>query len=86
MNIHIELTYIGWESTITQKGNFRVDDREFREVPDKAAAEVTLNWIKGIRRERGINNILKVTYNNEHDITDLVKDLDTRIHDDGLPF
>ena len=86
MMVHIELVYLGWDNTIMQKGNFPVDQRKFKEDPDYAAAEVALKWIREIRREHEVSKIIKVTYNKEHDITDLVKDLDTRIYDIDLPF
>ncbi|MBB6446432.1 hypothetical protein HNR53_003091 [Bacillus benzoevorans] len=59
---------------------------QFKEDPDWTVAEVTLKWINEIRRENNISKITKVTYNRDNDITDLVKELDSRIYDITLPF
>jgi len=75
MNIHIEIIYFGSRSDILRKGNFPVNSRRFNEDPDRAAAEVALNWIWEIRREHHVGKIIKVTYNKEHEITDLVMEL-----------
>lgn len=84
-NVHIEINYIGWQSDITRKGNFPINIYKFKQNGDRTAAEVALNWINKIRNEEHIGEILKVTYNKDHDITELVKDLDNKIYDD-LPF
>ncbi|MFB9989028.1 hypothetical protein [Bacillus benzoevorans] len=86
MNIYIEVNYIGWECDILRKGNFPVNSWQFKEDPDWTVAEVTLKWINEIRRENNISKITKVTYNRDNDITDLVKELDSRIYDITLPF
>lgn len=86
MNIHIEVNYVSWECDILKKGNFPVNSIKFKQEPDRAAADVALKWINQIRRENNISKIIKVTYNKEHDITDIIKDLDSRIYDCDLPF
>lgn len=85
MNVLIEINYIGWESRISQKGNFAVDSWKFKEDPDWTVAAAALTWINKIRRENNVSKIINVTYNNEHDITNIVMDLGNRIYN-NLPF
>lgn len=75
MTILIEINYIGWESDITQRGNFKVDARKFKADPERAAAEVAHKWINDIRRQRNVDEIILVKYN-DIDITEKVKELD----------
>lgn len=75
MNVLIEVSYIGWECTILQKGYFEINRRKFKENADQTAAFCALRWINKLRIDHHVSEIIKVKYN-EIDITDLVKDLD----------
>lgn len=72
MTIFIEIYYFGQSHEIYRKGNFPVNRRKFDSDPAGAAAEVALNWIKDILREHFVSRVIRVTYNKENDITELV--------------
>src|SRR4051812_16958265 len=76
MNVLIEIIYIGWQNEILRKGNFLVNTKKFKEDPDHTVAEVALKWIHDIRVEGHISKIIRVRYNGENDITELVEELD----------
>lgn len=73
MNVLIKLVYLGWETNIGRKGYFPVDSRRFKENSDMAVAEVAYQWVREIRRTENISKIVEITYNGEHDITELVE-------------
>lgn len=73
MKMLIKLTYIGWQSSIESKGYFPVNSRRFNENSDMAVAEVAYKWVRDILRQEHISRLIEVTYNGEHDITELVK-------------
>ena len=43
-----------------------------------AVAEVTIKWIRELRKEGSVSRIIKTIYNEVHDITDLVIELDNQ--------
>ena len=73
MNVLVELTYIGWESTIQRRRSFPVNQRNFNENNEAAAAEIALKWIREISRQEQISRLISVKFNGHNDITDLVK-------------
>lgn len=92
MQINIEIHYF-CESPGLTRGSFYVNVRAFRENPDREAARVALDWFKKVRRE-GLSEVKleKILYNSEHDITELVKQLELEYlrriekESDDLPF
>jgi hypothetical protein len=72
MNITISIIYKGYTSRILQRGSFPVNARRFKEDPHLEAARVTCAWIKQIRREAHIEEIIEVIYDDNNEITDLV--------------
>ncbi|WP_243355863.1 hypothetical protein [Bacillus litorisediminis] len=58
-------------------GHFRVNYRNFKEDPNKEAARIAYKWILKINFEHGYTaKILNVTWNEENDITELVRKID----------
>jgi hypothetical protein len=76
MNITIKVIYRGYEARLMRRGSFPVNSFEFEIDPDQEAARVAYEWIKQIRREGHIEEIIEVFYNGENDITELVKEID----------
>lgn len=72
MNVLIKLIYIGWESNIERKGTFPINKKQFEENNDLAVTAVAYHWIREIQRKENISKIIEVTYNRDHDITELV--------------
>ena len=73
MNVLVELTYIGWESTtIQRRGSFPVNQRKFNENNETAAAEIAIRWIQEIRRQEQISRLISVKFNGHNDITNIV--------------
>jgi hypothetical protein len=70
-----------------RRGEFFVSDREFKDNPDFAVSIVAYEWIQEQMKETGFRKtfIEKVTWDEEHDITDEVKRIQPVIEDD-LPF
>lgn len=89
MNINITIHYRSTsDSRLLQSGYFPVNSLEFKKDPNKEAARVAYEWWKLIKRDMSFQVIIdKVTYNEEHNITELVKQLDDApIPDIDLPF
>jgi hypothetical protein len=86
MSVLIEINYICWGNDISQKGNFVINTRKYKQNPNGAVAEIVLQWINDIRKKLNIDKLIKVTYNRDHDITNLVVALDNRVYDDEWPF
>lgn len=76
MHITIKIIYKGYTSRIMRNAEFPVDPFEFEINPDKEAAGVAYEWYMQIRREQHVKEIISVEYNEKHDITELVKELD----------
>lgn len=71
-----------------RNGEFHVRDSEFKKDPDFAVAVVAYEWIQQQWRESGCRNMIieKVTWNEENDITRVVRDIVPVIPEDDLPF
>ncbi|WP_071394804.1 hypothetical protein [Bacillus tuaregi] len=70
MEVFIELIYFGQRSEILRKGNFPIE--KYNKDLDMAAAEAAIHWIKQIKREHIVSRIIKVTYDKNHDITEII--------------
>ncbi|HWO76538.1 MAG TPA: hypothetical protein VNM69_11685 [Bacillus sp. (in: firmicutes)] len=83
--IKIQLSIEGTRSEYA--GHFPVNNRKFKKDPDWEAAITAYQQIQKIKYETGYRKteILKVTYNEDKDITELVKRVTPVIKDD-LPF
>ncbi|WP_254178733.1 hypothetical protein [Cytobacillus oceanisediminis] len=70
-----------------RRGTFHVLDREFKKNPTFKAAVTAYEWIQSQIRESGFRQtvIEKVTWNENNDITEDVKQIRPIIKDD-LPF
>jgi hypothetical protein len=68
-------------------GEFTISDREFKKDPDFACAVIAYEWIQQQKYETGFRDttIDEVTWNQENDITELVRKIKPIIEDD-LPF
>jgi hypothetical protein len=77
MNINLEISFIGRSSRSLRRGSFPIRVSDFKKNPDETAAVMAMNWIRKIKREHGYNifefELLKVAYDSEHDVTELVK-------------
>jgi hypothetical protein len=77
MNINIQLFYTSdLDSKIKQSASFPVFTYQFKCDPNKEAARVTFEWWKLIVNMSYRVILEEVIYNGEHDITELVKQLD----------
>ncbi|CAM3679572.1 hypothetical protein GCM10009865_47750 [Aeromicrobium ponti] len=70
-----------------RSGEFFVRDSDFKKEPNFAVAVIAYEWIQQQIRESGCRETIieKVTWNEEHDITEDVKQISPVIKDD-LPF
>jgi hypothetical protein len=82
MNITIRIIYQGYTSRIMRRGSFPVDPFEFEVNPNQEAVRVAMEFLKMIRKEGHIEEILEVVYNGDKDITELVIKLDKAPLDD----
>lgn len=72
---------------ILQRGEFSVNAQRFNMDPDREASRVAMEFLELIRRESHVSEIEKVIFNGDHDITELVKQLDNApLPDLDLPF
>ena len=88
MKILLTVHLYARETNFLKSGDFAVLSSEFRKDPDWTAAIVAYEWIRQINREFGYSDdfkINKVIYNEDIDITELVKKVEPIEHDD-LPF
>lgn len=60
---------------VLSNGEFPVKERAYKEDPDQAAAKIASKWIDQSKREMDVDGIVKVLYDGEKDITELVKEL-----------
>jgi hypothetical protein len=88
MKITIRIIYQGYASKLTQQASFPVDDFEFEVNSDNEAARVAFVWWKLLKKDLSYQAVIeKVVYNEENDITELVKELDNApLSDLNLPF
>lgn len=86
MHVLIKLEYMSWGGIVERKGAFPVNSGNFAAHGDLAVAEIAYRWIRNIMiKEHPVNEVVKVTYDREHDITELVKQKLNRWEMD-LPF
>lgn len=71
-----------------RRGSFNVNNKEFEENPDFTIGIVAYEWIQSQIRETGCRQttIEKVTWDDQHDITELVKQIRPIEPPDNLPF
>ncbi|RBP92077.1 hypothetical protein DFO70_1073 [Cytobacillus firmus] len=71
----------------SSRGKFFVRDRDFKDDPNFAVAVVAYEWIQQQWRESGCRDLIieMVTWNEENDITEIVKEIEPVVEDD-LPF
>ncbi|MCM3404272.1 hypothetical protein [Cytobacillus oceanisediminis] len=71
----------------SSRGEFFVQDRDFKDDPNFAVTVVAYEWIQQQWRESGCRDMIieMVTWNEENDITENVKQIRPVVKDD-LPF
>ncbi|WP_394136873.1 hypothetical protein [Cytobacillus oceanisediminis] len=71
----------------SSRGEFFVRDREFKDDPNFTVAVVAYEWIQQQWRESGCRDLIieMVTWDEENDITEVVKQIEPIVKDD-LPF
>lgn len=71
-----------------RNGEFHIRDIEFKKDPNFAVAVVAYEWIQAQWRESGCRDMIieKVTWNEENDITQIVREIQPIIPKDDLPF
>ncbi|MFI9225258.1 hypothetical protein ACIGQ5_22470 [Peribacillus frigoritolerans] len=74
MNITIKVYLHVKETNFYQSGSFPVLNSDFKKDPDWTAAIAAYEWIQQINKNMGDSvSIVQVFYNEENDITELVK-------------
>lgn len=87
MQIHIRVLFTRYGTKAFRQANFTVNTYRFKQDPNQESARVAYDWIKQLKRESEISGLNKVVWNEENDITDLVKHLDNApIPNLDLPF
>jgi FAD synthase len=76
MTITIRIIYRGYAARIMRRGSFSVNTFEFDIDSNQEAARVAYEWVKQIRREAHIEEIIEVVYDQDKDITELVRELE----------
>lgn len=87
MKVTIKIIYTSDGTTkIMQRASFPVNTKYFKDDPDQEAARVAFDWWKHIKRNMFHRVLInEIFYNENHDITKLVKELDkTPIPDDNF--
>lgn len=71
-----------------RNGEFHVRDSEFNKDPNFAVAVVAYEWIQKQKRETGQRETIieKVTWNEQNDITQIVREIQPVLPEDNLPF
>ncbi|MEH6988111.1 hypothetical protein [Cytobacillus firmus] len=71
----------------SSRGDFFIRDRDFKDDPNFAVAVIAYEWIHQQWRESGCRDMIieMVTWNEENDITEDVKQIRPVVKDD-LPF
>ncbi|MBG9450049.1 hypothetical protein ABE67_12080 [Cytobacillus firmus] len=72
----------------SSRGEFFVRDRDFKDNPNFAVAFVAYEWIQQQWRESGCRDMIieMVTWNEENDITQIVREIEPITPEDDLPF
>jgi gamma-glutamyl-gamma-aminobutyrate hydrolase PuuD len=86
MDITIKIIYQGYAAKLMQRGDFTVNRKRYEKYPDHEAAYIAYDWLKEIRKKGHVKEIIEVIYNDDQDITVLVKKLDNVRFQDNLPF
>lgn len=74
MKIHIRIDYITASGTkVMQRGNFRVD--KHKDIEEEIT-RVAYDWLKKIRKEMFVDNVVSILVDDEFNITDEVLALD----------
>ncbi|WP_260288492.1 hypothetical protein [Peribacillus aracenensis] len=76
MRINLQVYLHAHGSRFLKSGVFPVNVSEFKKEPDQAAAVSAYEWIRAINKEMGFSKdfrIDKVIYDQEHDITEIVR-------------
>ncbi|MBG9550035.1 hypothetical protein [Cytobacillus firmus] len=71
-----------------RNGEFHVKDSDFKKDSDFAVAVVAYEWIQQQWRESGCRDMVieKVTWNEENDVTQIVREIEPVLPEDDLPF
>ncbi|QNK46465.1 hypothetical protein H7F28_13835 [Brevibacterium sp. PAMC23299] len=81
MNINIKVYLHSKGSNFLQSGSFPVVNSDYKKDPDWTAAIATYEWIQQIKNNYAASEdfrIDQVVYNNDIDITELVKKVRTK--------
>lgn len=87
MNVHIRIHLNIDGNKQRQEGMFQFNQREFKEDPEMTVGIIAYEWIEKMKHQTGyrVTEIIQVVYNEEHDITEVVKKIRPVVKDD-LPF
>jgi hypothetical protein len=69
-------------------GEFHVRDSDLKKDPNFAVAVAAYEWIQQQKRETGQRDTIieKVTWNENNDITEIVREIEPVLPEDDLPF
>jgi hypothetical protein len=59
-----------------QRGEFKVNAYHYKQNPQQEASRVAFDWLKQVRKEAHVEEIIEVIYNDVNDITELVRALE----------
>lgn len=76
MKILIDLYTIVNDTKCLQSGYFKVNNRKFKEDPDKSAARLAYEWLQQVRKESAYAVEIWLIKYNDNDITEIVKEMD----------
>ena len=82
MNINLEIFLFASDTNFKKAGTFSVNNHEFKNEPDWAAAVTAYKWIQQVNEEMGYKedfDIIKVVYNGDNDITELTKKVQPKL-------
>ncbi|WP_057766675.1 hypothetical protein [Cytobacillus praedii] len=88
MRVQIEIQLNVEDSISASRASFYVKDKDFKKDADWAVGIVAYEWIQQRWREFGCRKIIihKVVWDEKHDITELVKQIEPIDPPDDLPF
>jgi hypothetical protein len=66
MDIAIKIIYQGYAAKLMQRGAFTVNRKRYEKYPDYEAAYITYDWLKEIRKQAHLEEIIEVIYNDEY--------------------
>lgn len=87
MKVHIRLHLMIEGMKQRQEGLFQVNARDFKNSPEMTVGIVAYEWVQRMMYQTGYREteITQLVYNEEHDITELVRSIRPVVEDD-LPF